>query len=419
MNSLLVTFRTVLRAALTDLYISWRNVIRHGRRSLFGLAAVIVGTVVLMLAAGFIEWIYWAMREGAIRSGLGHIQIVRPGYLERGMADPFNYLLPENSSDRSAIEAAPHVRRVVPRLKFTGLISFGDSSLSFLGTGLDPELEGGVNDAAIPTSGESLSNDDRTGILLGRGLAINLAAKVGDTVVLLLNTRGGALNGVEANVRGIFSTVTKAYDDVAVHVPFGLANELLQAGGAHTWVVYLDRTDNTPSVVRALDERLGQDLVAIPWYEAADFYNKTVRLFSRQVLVMKLIIALVVILSISNTMMMNVNERINEIATSMALGLRRARVLSRFLVEGVLIGVIGGITGVALGHLLAAGISKIGIPMPPPPGMAQAFFGEILVTPALASDALLLAGVTALVGSIYPAWKASRMVIAEALRQGR
>jgi putative ABC transport system permease protein len=51
--------------------------------------------------------------------------------------------------------------------------------------------------------------------------------------------------------------------------------------------------------------------------------------------------------------------------------------------------------------------------------MARAFVGEILVTPGLASDALLLAGITALVASVYPAWKASRMVIAEALRQGR
>jgi putative ABC transport system permease protein len=68
---------------------------------------------------------------------------------------------------------------------------------------------------------------------------------------------------------------------------------------------------------------------------------------------------------------------------------------------------------------LAAVISAIGIPMPPPPGMARAFIGEIMVTPRLAADALLLAATTALLASLYPAWKASRLVIAEALRQGR
>ena len=408
-----------LRALLIDAFVSWRHVVRHGRRSLAAAAAVTFGTVALILAAGFIQWIFWAMREGTIHSGVGHIQIVRSGYLQHGSADPFRYLLPDDSPDRKLVEAAPHVLEVAPRLKFTGLISLGDSTLSFLGRGLDPDREVGWKDGMVIESGEGLSNTDPSGILLGQGLASNLGAKVGDKVVLLVNRRDGSLNGVERTVRGIFSTVRKAYDDMAVQVDFGLANEMLGAHGASMWVVYLDKTSNTRRVVRALEERLGKGLQVIPWYEAADFYNKTVTLFSRQVLVMKIIIALVVILSISNTMMMNVMERTDEIATAMALGLRRGRVLSRFLIEGVLIGLVGGVIGVGLGYLLAVGISEVGIPMPPPPGMARGFVGQILVTTSLVWNALLLAGATALIASLYPAWKASRMVIAEALRHGR
>jgi putative ABC transport system permease protein len=408
-----------LQALRTDLFVAARDALRHGRRSLAGALAVAFGAAALIVAAGFIEWIYGQMREGTIHSGLGHLQIVRPGYAQRGMADPFSYLLPETLPDRKFVETSPHVVSVAPRLKFTGLISLSEASLSFLGEGLDPDREVGHEDALIVEQGAALSNADRTGVLLGRGLATNLGAKVGDTVVLLVDKRGGGLSGLEATVRGLFSTQSKAYDDVAAQLSFALANELLQAGGAHTWVVYLDETRNTLAVLQNFRRQLSPDFELIPWYEAADFYNKTVRLFSRQVLVMKLIIALVVIFSISNTMMMNVLERTTEIATAMALGLRRARVLSRFLVEGLLVGLTGGLAGVALGYLLGAAISAIGIPMPPPPGMARAFVGEILVTPGLASDALLLAGITALIASVYPAWKASRMVIAEALRQGR
>ena len=412
-------FHEGLNLLLVDVLVSWRNVVRHGRRSLAGAAAVTFGTVALILAAGFIQWIFWAMREGTIHSGLGHIQIVRSGYLERGMADPFAYLLPESSPDRKLVESVPHVLNVAPRLKFTGLISLGNSTLSFLGQGLDPQQEAGGNDAMVIEAGAPLSNSDREGILLGQGLAKNLGAKIGDAAVLLVNRRDGTVNGVEAKVKGIFSTVSKAYDDMAVHLTFGLANEMLEAHGAAMWVVYLDQTRNTPSVVRALAGHLGPDVQVIPWYDAADFYNKTVTLFSRQVLVMKVIISLVVILSISNTMMMSVMERTDEIATSMALGVRRARVLSRFLVEGVLLGLIGGMIGVGLGYVLALGISRVGIPMPPPPGMARGYVGQILVTPGLVWNALILAGATALIASIYPAWKASRMVIAEALRHGR
>lgn len=359
------------------------------------------------------------MREGTIHAGLGHLQVMRAGFPENGMADPFGYLLDKGSADWQAVSSTPHVTKVAQRLHFSGLVSLGNASLSFLGEGREPDNEVGGADALIVESGEALSAAAPQGVLLGQGLAQNLGAKVGDTVVLLVNTRDGALNGVEADVRGIFSTQTKAYDDVAVQVLFGLADHMLQAGGAHKWVVYLERTERTPATLAALEGRVSRDVVAVPWYDAADFYNKTVRLFSQQVLVMKLIIALVVMLSISNTMMMAVMERIGEIATAMALGVRRARILARFLAEGLFIGLIGGAAGVGLGYALAAGISRIGIPMPPPPGMARGYVGQILVTPGLVADALLLAAATALVASAYPAWKASRMVIAEALRHGR
>ena len=71
-------------------------------------------------------------------------------------------------------------------------------------------------------------------------------------------------------------------------------------------------------MIERLRERIpGQDLQLTPWHEtsAADFYNKTVSLFSKQVLVVKLMIAFIIVLSISNTMMTNVRDRTGEIGT--------------------------------------------------------------------------------------------------------
>ena len=73
---------------------AFRNITRQYRRSLFGIAAVSFGVVALLLAAGFIEWIFWASREGTIQAGLGHVHVMRPGYLKDGQADPWHYLLP-------------------------------------------------------------------------------------------------------------------------------------------------------------------------------------------------------------------------------------------------------------------------------------------------------------------------------------
>jgi len=72
-----------------------------------------------------------------------------------------------------------------------------------------------------------------------------------------------------------------------------------------------------------------------------------------------------------------------------------------------------------IGVAMAAVVSAIGIPMPPPPGMAHGFTGEILVTWNSALQSLLLAVGTTLAASIFPAWKASRMEIVNALRHNR
>ena len=87
-----------------------------------------------------------------------------------------------------------------------------------------------------------------------------------------------------------------------------------------------------------------------------------------------------------------------------------------FLAEGILLGLIGGTLGVAAGAALAMGISSIGIPMPPPPGMSHGFNGGILLTGALAFGALAIAVGTTLIASVYPARKAARLPIVDALR---
>jgi putative ABC transport system permease protein len=83
------------------------------------------------------------------------------------------------------------------------------------------------------------------------------------------------------------------------------------------------------------------------------------------------------------------------------------------------LGVVGGVIGVSTGVAAAFAISAIGIPMPPPPGVAHGFVGEIRATFPLVTDAFVLAVATTLLASFYPAWKASRMIIVDALRHAR
>src|SRR4029453_2531553 len=127
--------------------------------------------------------------------------------------------------------------------------------------------------------------------------------------------------------------------------------------------------------------------------------------------VVRVIIGLIIVLSISNVLIMSVLERTGEIGTLMAMGTRRREILKQFLWEGCLLGLIGATIGVVVGVALASVISTVGIPMPPPPGRQVGYSGKILVTSGLAAGAFALAIFTTMAASLYPAWKGSRLEI--------
>jgi putative ABC transport system permease protein len=402
------------------LVLAARNIRNHTRRSLAGLVAIAFGVTALMLEEGFVEWTFWAMREYTIHYGMGHLRISRAGFRDAGAKDIDRYLLPLNSVEEHVLNRFDGVDKVAPRLSLSGLVSREGATLSFVGEGMDPSRESNLVNESLIIAGKTLSGDDPKGIIMGDGLAKNLGAKLGDTVVLLANTSSGGINAVEGNIRGLFHTLSKAYDDSALRLNLRLAQELVRTNGTHELVVYLKSTDRTEEVLNGLrrDAAMRQDEVT-PWYDLADFYNKTVRLYTKQVAVMKLIIGIIIVLGVSNTLMTSVMERTGEIGTMMALGTTRARVRRRFLMESALLGALGGVIGLLLGVILAHVISKIGIPMPPPPGHSHGYIGGIIITPGVMIDAIVLALVTTVLAGVLPAVKASRLPIVDALRANR
>ena len=410
----------MLRLLLTDLMLAVRGILRQPKRSMLAGIAVSGGVAALMLAGGFVEWNFWNYREATIAAQLGHVRVHQAGFSQSGQADPFAYRLPEASRELDEIRELPGVLAVAPRLSFTGLVSLEDSTVSFIGEGVEPGQEHAMSRGLSIRQGRGLGEEDVDGVLVGEGLAANLGLRVGDTIVLMANTEAGGVNAVEGTVQGIFSTISKVYDDAAVRMHRQAAMRLLRTSGAHAWVVLLERTEDTDRVYEALQSSYGgRGLEFSRWIDSADFYRKSRELYAKQVIVMKLIIAAIIILSITNSQMMSVIERTGEIGTAMALGSRRRIVLRRFLIEGLVLGVIGAGIGLAAGGALALLISWIGIPIPPPPGMAHGYDGEIMLSANIAVDAVVLAVVTTCAASLYPAWKASRMVIVDALRFNR
>lgn len=395
-----------------------RNLFRHWKRSAIALGSIVFGMVALLLSGGFIEWGLWFGRDSTIHSQLGHMQVTRPNFYTTGIADPFKYLLPtDDSAELASVKRLGQIAVVGPRLSLTGLVSHGESSISFIGEGVDPDAETLLSRSILIREGRALDSNDPKGAILGAGLAANLGVKIGDSVVLLASTENGGVNAVEVTVRGVFSTIAKAYDDAALRIPITTARKLLRVQGAHVWVVLLSVEDSTVKHANELRKMLSSDrFQVVEWRELADFFNKTEALLNRQFVVVQIIIAAIILLSIGNTMMMSVMERTTEIGTAMALGTRRLSIMQLFVAEGLILALMGAFSGLVLGYSLAAFISYLGIPMPPAPGMAHGYTAKILITWSLMYHSAVIVCIAVILASFYPAWRASRLVIVDALR---
>jgi len=395
-----------------------RNLRRQARRSATALLAIGFGVTSLLVATGFNAAMFEEFREATIRSTFGHVQVSRPGFQERGRSDPWAYLLPAEME--LPMDSLPEGARAAPRLLLSGLASHGEVTMPFVSEGIDAGLDMQDDRALRISDGRRLRGDDERAVLVGGGLAHQLGVDVGDLVVLLATTPDGQLGAAEAEVVGIFSSFSREFDDAALLMPIALSRELAGVRGAHSWLVFLERTEDTSRALAPLRAALPPDAYDVqPWYALAEFYNRASALFAQQLDLVKGIVIFIILLGIGNTMMMSVLERTGEIGTVMALGSRRSAVLRGFLMEGALLGLLGALLGVAVAIGIGQVLEILAIEMPPPPTFSRTYEAGLLLTPSMLLETVFIACATTTVAALYPAWRASRMVIVDAIRHAR
>ena len=71
----------------TTIALVLRNIGRNRVRMAIALSAIAFGVAALLVAGGFIEWIFYAIRESYIKSLAGHIQIVLSSHLLRDVEE--------------------------------------------------------------------------------------------------------------------------------------------------------------------------------------------------------------------------------------------------------------------------------------------------------------------------------------------
>ncbi|MFM1892196.1 MAG: hypothetical protein RLZ44_1273 [Pseudomonadota bacterium] len=150
-----------------------------------------------------------------------------------------------------------------------------------------------------------------------------------------------------------------------------------------------------------------------PWQKFVPF-SKIADMIDLMTLFIRIILISVVLISIMNVLIMAVYERIREIGTISAIGTRPGTVLALFVSEGFLLGLVGTVVGTLISLGAIALVNQMTITFS---------FGRqegLILTPTIAAGDVLFTGVltilVAVVASLQPAWKASRMDPIEALR---
>jgi putative ABC transport system permease protein len=396
-----------------------RNLVRQKRRSALMGAVVAFGFAAFALAGGFVAQSFDSLKHGSIQR-VGHLQIVDHRAVGRSEETTLEFGLPDGQRARAMAASDPAVEAVLPRIDFVGLASNGAKSIPYLGVGVDPGPEAEATGARqLVASGTYLSGDGGEGVVLGTGLASALNVKPGDRITLMGATPDGSLNAVDAVVAGLADVQIKELNDRYLAAGIGLVSRLLQTQGVVSkLVVFLKPGADEDAAAARLKQELnaaGFSVELLHWRTLATFYGQVRLLYIGIFGFVGAVLVVIVILSAAIVMTMAVTERTREIGTLRALGTRPSGIRNLFLAEGFLLAVTGCVAGAVFALIVRAILNASGIVLPPPPGATTGFpiFVKLYPLAYVAGFAAML--ITMTVASFFPARRASRVAIVEAL----
>jgi len=414
---------------LNVLKIALRNLARFGRRTLLTSTLITLGIVSVLLFVA-VAGSFKAMMIGQFTDAvLGHLEIHRRGYVASIDNLPLNLNMQSAMVERveQALKRSDAVEAYSERIKLGAMFSNFTETTSIRVNGIDPLKE----IATTPLLPGRIIEGNKTGALLNPGeilipalLARGMKVKTGDTVVLVATNREGSVNGKTFTVRAVLESVTgPSGRDGYIHIED--ARSLLRMTQPEISEIAV-RLRN-PAQLDRVYERLSQDLSGIAdpggksgkadkgggsgievhtWAALSPFSN-IANMIDLLTVFIKIMLVSIVLVSVMNVMMMAVYERIREIGTISAIGTPPGKILSLFLTEGLLLGLGGTALGIAisLGAIYVLNVWKITFNF----GQQQG----LVLSPAIgAKDVAIIAGMVvlvALLASLQPAWKASRM----------
>lgn len=326
----------------------------------------------------------------------------------------------------------PDVQAFAPFVNGQGMLTQGDATRPVIVQGIVPEFEMGITDLKDHFTQGSFDalKPGEFGIILGEDMATHLGLSLGDKINLLTaqgmispagllpTTKRFTLVGV-FHVGGGFNL-----DSTMAYIHLKDAQVVYEKGEAITGIhLRIKGLYDAIKVSYAADQLLGPNYLVSNWTEEYGAYFHAIRMEKTIMFALLLFIVAVAVFNLVSTLVMVVTDKRAEIAILKTLGATPDTIMSTFIVQGTFIGIMGVLLGIIGGIALSLNITQIvrkieqwfNTQFVP----SSLYYTDFLPSKLIWADVLTVcvsAFVLTLLATLYPAWQASKIQPAEALR---
>jgi len=376
---------------VTEYHFIIRNLFRNARRTLLTAGSVAISILLLVILGA--TYRYLNAPPGVDRFSLTLVVMPRT-----------SLMVPMPMSYRDRIARLRGVEAVTPLNWFDG--HYGPENTSLPAFACDPDVVLRIFDWQMPEDQRRAFVKERMALLAGQSVAQKYGWRIGDHIHLSSPNYRVSLDLV---LRGIYRS---ADDETSLAFHWDYLNEALgkpNTPGAF-WVL-AHRREDVPRLTTEIDALFRNQEVETRTQTMKQFVLSFLAMLGNVKLILLSISAAAVfaiLLVVANTMAMSVRERTSELAVIRALGFRTQQVLSLLTAESLALSLVGAGVGSGAAWMLLRLIRgyRIG-------GMMPIFIQVDLATLLLAFVVAVAIGLSS---TFVPAYRASRLNIAQALR---
>ncbi len=317
----------------------------------------------------------------------------------------------------------PQVLAAAPYVKFTALAEKGTQLKAIEVRGVDPDMEQAVSRLSqfVTNNAWSTFVPGEQQVILGKGVADQLGAKVGDYVTLMIPTADGssrvqAPRRIRVQISGLLALNGQIDHSMAL-LPLADAQQYarLDQGVSGVSIKVADVL-SANQIVRSVGNTLNEYVYLRSWQQKFGFLYRDIQMVRTIMYLVMVLVIGVASFNIVSTLMMAVKDRAGEIAILRTMGATDGLVKRIFVWQGVFSGVLGSIVGSVFGVVIAFNLTPLVKGLETLIGhhflSGDIYFVDFLPSQVESGDVLLVSGtaiVLSLLATWYPAARASKL----------